>query len=175
MGNRKVNKYSYAFKLQCIEAVLKKKQSIIKVSRDFGIRPSNLRLWLGFYEKYGRSSLCGRVNQRYNPASRLIVLQAIEREKISLREACIRYNIPSMSTIILWQRAYRSKGYAGLINKPQGRPPNMKSPIKRRAKKPSKPLTREEELLKENEYLRAENALLKKLQALVQADKKQKP
>ena len=37
------------------------------------------------------------------------------------------------------------------------------------------PLTREEELLKENEYLRAENDLLKKLQALVQADKKRKP
>ena len=33
----------------------------------------------------------------------------------------------------------------------------------------------EEELLKENEYLRAENALLKKLQALDQVDKKQKP
>jgi transposase len=51
----------------------------------------------------------------------------------------------------------------------------MKPPIKRKARKSSKPLTREEELLKENEYLRAENALLKKLQALVQADKKQKP
>lgn len=51
----------------------------------------------------------------------------------------------------------------------------MKLPIKRKAKKPTRPLTREEELLKENEYLRAENELLKKLQALAQTSKKQKP
>lgn len=51
----------------------------------------------------------------------------------------------------------------------------MKQPIKRKPRKSTKPLTREEELLKENEYLRAENELLKKLQALVQTDKKQKP
>jgi transposase len=51
----------------------------------------------------------------------------------------------------------------------------MKDPIKRKSKKASKPLTREEELLKELAYLRAENALLKKLQALVQAEKKHKP
>ncbi|WP_443947650.1 hypothetical protein ACJVDH_16675 [Pedobacter sp. AW1-32] len=51
----------------------------------------------------------------------------------------------------------------------------MKLPVKRKAKKPAHPLTREEELLKENEYLRAENELLKKLQALAQTKKKQKP
>ena len=44
-----------------------------------------------------------------------------------------------------------------------------------RGSKSSKPLTREQELLEELEYLRAENALLKKLQALDQVDKKQKP
>ncbi|WP_199873915.1 hypothetical protein [Aquirufa regiilacus] len=51
----------------------------------------------------------------------------------------------------------------------------MSNSIKPNVKKAQKPLTREEELLKENEYLRAENDLLKKLQALVQADKKRKP
>jgi len=51
----------------------------------------------------------------------------------------------------------------------------MKQPIKRKQRKSTRPLTREEELLSENEYLRAENELLKKLQALVQTNKKQKP
>jgi transposase len=51
----------------------------------------------------------------------------------------------------------------------------MQQPIKRKARKTTKPLTREEELLIENEYLKAENELLKKLQALVQTNKKQKP
>lgn len=42
-------------------------------------------------------------------------------------------------------------------------------------KKEKKPLTREEELLEELKYLRAENAYLKKLEALVRARKGQKP
>jgi transposase len=77
--------------------------------------------------------------------------------------------------IIKWRKAYESEGQTGLIAKPKGRPPKMKQPIKRKVKAPARPLTREEELLKENEYLRAENELLKKLQALVQTRKKQKP
>ena len=63
----------------------------------------------------------------------------------------------------------------GLILSKKGRPPKMKKPIKTKPKKSAKPLTKEEELLIENEYLKAENELLKKLQALVQNNKKQKP
>jgi len=103
------------------------------------------------------------------------VVQAIAKDFLSLREACIRFNIPSEATVVSWKRIFETEGVQGLNNKPKGSPPKMKPPIKRKANKSSKPLTREEELLKENEYLRAENALLKKLQALVQADKKQKP
>ena len=46
--------------------------------------------------------------------------------------------------------------------------------IKRKKRKSTTPLTREEELLQENEKLRAENDLLKKLHAFAQAAEKQK-
>jgi transposase len=46
--------------------------------------------------------------------------------------------------------------------------------FKRKKRKSDKPLTREEELILENERLRCENALLKKLQALIQAEEKPK-
>ena len=49
------------------------------------------------------------------------------------------------------------------------------SDYKRKKSKSGKPLTREEELLKENERLRCENELLKKLQALIQARRNPKP
>ena len=49
------------------------------------------------------------------------------------------------------------------------------SDYKRKKSKSDKPLTREEELLKENERLRCENELLKKLQALAQARINPKP
>jgi transposase len=47
-----------------------------------------------------------------------------------------------------------------------------------KSRKSDKPLTREEKLLKENERLCCENELLKKLQALIQAEEeanKRKP
>jgi transposase len=43
---------------------------------------------------------------------------------------------------------------------------------KRKKRKSDKPLTREEDLLLEIEALRCENELLKKLQALIQAEEK---
>jgi transposase len=168
-------KYDYKFRLQCVEAVVNKNQPARVVASEKGIVFSNLRLWLGFYRQYGKDGLKGRKYQYYDVSFKLKVVQTIEKELLSLREACIRFNIPSESTIVGWKRVFQTKGILGFKNKPKGRPPKMKPPIKRKARKSSKPLTREEELLKENEYLRAENALLKKLQALVQADKKQKP
>jgi transposase len=171
----KRNKYNYEFRLQCVEAVLKEKRSVLEVVKEKGVEQSNLRLWVGFYEQYGKTGLSPRIKQHYDADFKLEVLEAIEKELLSLRTACVRFNIPSKSIIIGWQKAYKLKGQLGLIPQPKGRPKKMKPPIKRKPRKPTKPLTREEKLLLENEYLKAENELLKKLQALVQKKKKQKP
>lgn len=173
MGKR--GKYNYEFRLKCVEAVLKGNRSAKKVAKEKGFAESNLRLWVAFYKQYGKASLRPSVNRHYDASFKLSVLKAIEKERLSLRESCVKFNIPNDSVIISWRKAYELKGPLGLIPQARGRPKKMKSPIKRKAKKSSKPLTREEELLKENEYLRAENELLKKLQALAQTKKKQKP
>ena len=171
----KRNKYSYHFRLQCVKAVLNGKHSIEKVAREKQFDESNLRLWISFYEKYGKSGLKPRNKQHYTAEFKQQVLTTMDSELLSLRSACVRFNIPSESVIISWRKAYELNGQAGLISQRKGRPPQMKPPIKRKPRKSAKPLTREEELLRENEYLRAENELLKKLQALVQKNKKQKP
>ena len=63
-----------------------------------------------------------------------------------------------------WLRKYRSEGFAGLeCIKKRGRPPGMGRP-----KKNSKPLTELERLRKEVQELKTENALLKKVRALVE-------
>ena len=168
-------KYDYNFRLQCVEAVVKHNRSANSVAEEKGIERSNLRLWIGFYRQFGKAGLKERKCQNYDVSFRLKVIKTINKELLSLQEACVRFDIPTMSTINSWQRAYEKDGIEGLNIKPKGRPPKMKPPIKRKARKSSKPLTREQELLEELEYLRAENALLKKLQALDQVDKKQKP
>lgn len=171
----KRNKYDYEFRLRCVEAVLKKGQTIGEVADQKGFDKSNLRLWLLFYEHYGKEGLKPRIKQHYAVTFKLEVLQTIKAEHLSLREACVRFNIPSESVIISWRKAYEKSGITGLHSKPKGRPKSMDKPIKRKKRKSDKPLTREEELLEENEYLKAQNELLKKLQALVQTDKKHKP
>lgn len=171
----KRNKYNYDFRLRCVQAVLQKGQSVSEAAKKKGIDRANLRLWVGFYEQYGKAGLKARGKRHYDAAFKQRVLATIDKELLSLRAACFRFNIPSESVIISWRKAYESSGQSGLIPQPKGRPTKMDKPIKRKKRKSAKPLTREEELLLENEYLRAENELLKKLQALAQTNKKQKP
>ena len=168
-------KYDYTFRLRCVESVVVNGHSIQSLAKLHGIRSSNLSLWITQYECSGPSGLLPRAKQVYDQGFKLQVLQIIEQESLSLREACVRFSIPSPSIIIQWRRAYAKDGLSGLHPKRKGRKSTMKSPFKRKPRKSDKPMTREEELLKENEYLRAENELLKKLHALVQTRKKQEP
>jgi transposase len=165
---RKV-KYDYAFKLRCVEEVLNKYCSVNSVAKANGFSHVELNKWIGFYIKYGKEGLMPRFkNQIYSVNFKLKVIKAIEKKSLSLDEACLTFNITTKSTIISWQRKYKEEGLAGLELKPKGRPVSMN--FKRKKKKSDKPLTREEELLRELEYLRAENEILKKFNALVQAE-----
>lgn len=93
---------------------------------------------------------------------------------LSLRAACLGFNVPDTAIIEKWKKDFANFGLEGLQPKQRGRPISM-SDYKRKKLKSDKPLIREEELLKENERLRCENELLKKLQVLVQARRNPKP
>lgn len=173
---RKV-KYDYTFKLECVKLVLEQHYSYCAVSKEKGPNESNIRKWIGFYKTYGKQGLLPRKNQSYSVDFKLKVLKLIEKDFLSLSAVCLKFNIPDASIIIKWQRDFTKFGLEGLQSKPRGKPKNM-SNFKSKKYKSDKPLTRVEELLIENEALRCENDLLKKLQALIQAEeqaKKRKP
>jgi transposase len=167
------SKYDYAFKLECVELVLKKHFSSKYVSRLKGPDESNIRKWVSFYKAFGNDGLLPRKNQSYSFDFKLKVLRSIQKDSLSLRETSVKFNIPDLAIIIKWQRDFATFGIEGLQPKPKGRSKSM-SNFKRKKRKSDKPLTREEELLKENESLRCENDLLKKLHALIQAEEKAK-
>ena len=167
---RKV-KYDYAFKLECVKLVLEKHYSYNDVSNQKGLNESNIRKWIGFYKQCGAIGLLPRKNQSYSVAFKLRVLRAIDKDLMSLRESSIKFNIPDTAIIVKWKRDFAKFGLVGLQPKTRGRPISMDT-NKRKKRKSDKPLTREEELLLENEALRCENELLKKLQALIQAEEK---
>jgi transposase len=87
------------------------------------------------------------------------VLWYMHENNLSCKETAIQFGISGSCTIYQWEQRYLENGIEGLENKKKGRKP--KTP------KPKPPKTREEELLDRILYLEAENAYLKKLNALV--------
>lgn len=98
----------------------------------------------------------GQPNKRYTPEFKIKVVETMHREKLSYRETARQFDI-SNSRVTAWERIYLEEGADGLYaerrgRKSTGRPPKIK---------------KEEDLIAEVQRLRAENAYLKKLNALV--------
>ena len=166
---RKV-KYNLAFKLQCVKEVLEDYRSVSSISSREGFSESLLRKWISEYQSKGIDGLIPKhKNKKYSQSFKYNVLKTIERENLSLPDACLKFNIPSKSVIIKWQKDFTTFGLDALQAKPKGRPKSMNTP-KRKSTKNKQPLTKEEELLLENERLRCEVAFLKKYNALIQAE-----
>jgi len=166
---RKV-KYDLAFKLKFVKKVLEDYTSVNSISSREGFSESLLRKWISEYQTKGIDGLIPKQkNNTYSQSFKYNVLKTIERENLSLADACLKFNIPSTSVVIKWQKDFTTFGLDALQSKPKGRPKNMNTP-KRKSIKNKEPLTREEELLLENERLRCENAFLKKYNALIQAE-----
>ena len=94
-----------------------------------------------------------------------MVVETMQKEGLSYCEAARKFEVPSDTSVASWERIYLTEGAEGLAVERRGR--GSKG---RPAKLPSEV---EEDLLAEVQRLRAENAYLKKLNALVQARKKQ--
>jgi transposase len=98
---------------------------------------------------------------------------------LSLFETAVKFGIPRDWTVNQWNRICEREGASGLYRDKRGKMKKSKKPKKSLSSSPVK--TQEEELQAELEYLRTENAYLKKLRALVEeritreSGKKQKP
>lgn len=174
----KKKKHSFDFKLHCVKQILELHRSAESISKEHSLTCSMVKRWLITYEQIGLEGLRPRKKKRiFSPSFKFDVLRTIQVENLTLSEAVLRFDLSTEALIIDWRKRLDKFGLAGLDPRPTGRPSMAKKEnlIKRKPRKSDPPLSREAELLRENEYLRAENALLKKLQALVQADKKRKP
>ncbi|MFT4854972.1 MAG: transposase [Algoriphagus sp.] len=118
--------------------------------------------WVSFYRSYGIDGL-KPISNSYSADFRLNAVRTMKDESLSLYQASLRFKIPSVSTLQNWVRIYDSYGPERLAAISKGTPSTM-------PRKPKKPLTREEQLLEELADLKAENAYLKKLQALIQSE-----
>ena len=101
----------------------------------------------------------GIPNKRYTPELKKQVVEAVLQDGLSYQEAAKIYEVQGHSRIQSWERIYLEEGPEALAIERRGR-----GSAGRPKKLPDKV---EEDLLAEVQRLRAENAYLKKLQALV--------
>lgn len=176
---RKNKKHSLEFKLSLVDRIVHGCCSAKSIAKEHSLCYDMVRRWYKQFESFGIEGLKPRgVNAVYPQSFKISVLQTIQEESLSLMETMLRFNLPSPSIIVNWRKQVEAHGFEGLKPQVKGRPPmekNDKSPNKRKKPASKVPLTKEEQLEQELEYLRAENALLKKLHALVQKDNKHKP
>ena len=101
----------------------------------------------------------GVPNKRYTGEFKQMVVETMMREKLSYREAARQFEIQDHNRVASWERVYLMEGAEGLYIERRGR--------SSKGRPQQFPKEVEEDLLKEVQRLRAENAYLKKLQALV--------
>lgn len=161
----KNRKHSAEFRLELIKAH-EQGNSITHLSKRWCISRTLIRKWIDHHDASGVKGLLPKRYLYYTKEFKLTVVKAYKEKGLSLRDCCLQFNIPTQSTIVSWARKYEQLGLDGLKEQ-KGRPMTMKKE-KLVSKKKAEPLTRLEELERENLYLRAEIDFLKKLDALTQ-------
>ena len=106
----------------------------------------------------------GIPNKRYTPEFKKHVIETMQEEKLSYREAARRFDVVR-SRITAWERIYLTEGPDGFTIERRGRGSQGRPPKQM-------PQKVEEDLLAEVQRLRAENEYLKNLQALVLEDER---
>ena len=108
----------------------------------------------------------GVPNKRYTPEFKQQVIETMLKENLSYRETERQFGVVR-SRITAWERIYLTEGPEGFAIERRGRGSKGRPPKQL-------PEEIEEDLLAEVQRLRAENAYLKNLQALVLEDERRR-
>lgn len=106
----------------------------------------------------------GKPNKRYTPEFKTIVVETMQQERLSYKEAARQFEVGDDKRVAAWERIYLTEGPEGFCVERRGRGS--------KGRPPRLPEKTEEDLLAEVQRLRAENAYLKNLQALVLEDER---
>lgn len=160
-----MSKYSYEFKLEVVKYCINNHYGFKSAANLFNI-PSKVAVqqWVRKYQEHGCTGLYKNPKSSYSGKFKCNVVEYMHKNHLSLSETAIHFNLANHSIVSKWERIYYEKGPQALFEERRGRSKDMSSrPEKEKISKDN-----EKNLLKELEYLRAENAYLKKLDALVQ-------
>jgi len=163
-----MGKHTEQFKITVVQDYLSGRGGYRAVAQRHGMANRSLvERWVTAYRLHGDAGL-RKKRSRYTAAFKLSVLQYMWENRLSITQTAARFDIRGHSTVGVWERAYQEGGSEALARPPTSRSEKMIIPTTKPEVAHEDKRSREE-LLAELEYLRMENAYLKKLRALVQA------
>jgi transposase len=167
-----MSKYTKEFKLLIAKRYEHESISYRDLAGQVGVDDSVIRYWVLLFRHHGDNAFDFPYTN-YPGAFKLRVIQFINDTDYSIREASAIFHIPDPSMVRRWKKKWETAGEGALDTKEKG-PSTMKSHNQK--KNTSKDLVDQsrEAMEKELEYLRMENAYLKKLEALVQEERSPK-
>lgn len=137
------------------------------VARRHGVEATSLRNWVALYRAHGMDGIARRtIKPRFPLELKLEVLTRQEQDGLSQRQLAAMYGIRRHDVIGRWRHLYDAGGPAALVLPGRIAMPRAKPPEPRDKEKV--PATTAE-LVKELQRVKAENAYLKKLGALVRS------
>jgi transposase len=170
-------KYTEQQKLAAVKAYRKGAGGLRATAEAYGVGFDSLRKWVAAYSAHGAKGVTTKKRTNYDQGLKLEVLRRVQEEGLSCRQAAALFNIRRFSQVAEWSRLYAVHGAAALQ-------PSWKKEQTKMSKMPRRSDEREalpddqrsrDELLRDLQQLRAENAYLKKVQASARAKSRSVP